>query len=163
MKKIKFLLMLVILNTSFSCNEKSNKKLDISNFFEIYEEKDSYVKGNKSSFESFKNKTNVNYANLIRCNMPFDLGKDFNMIIHFNEHIVFNGDIDERIKIPNSLNDGEIVNVSITFITDKNVYRISNKNTFLLSTDIKYYYLSFYPFNDSTDRFLLIPSSEYIA
>lgn len=150
----------MLLNTLFGCSNKK-EKLEISNRYKIFETKDNFYKKKGKEFEEFKINSSLS-SSLIKCNMPFDYESKYELAILFNNKLVYLESKSNSIRIPKSLKEGDIINVSILFINDNSVYKLTNKYTFSLKEDIKYYYLTFFPEVDS-DQFILIPSNEYLS
>ena len=160
MKGIKLIVLFIVLNSVVSCNKKMNEK---PNIFDLVEKSETKVSDLESKLEKFDSNIDVSFSTLIKCNMPFKLVEGYELILYFNNEMVYVQSIDNRIKIPNSFKDGDMINVSIALIDNENIYKLNNKYTFILSKEIKYYYLSFLPFNDSVDNFIVIPSNQQIS
>ncbi|WP_299101954.1 hypothetical protein [uncultured Winogradskyella sp.] len=160
MKTIKLIICIVLLNTLFGCNNR-NDGIEISDYYKIFESRDNFYKKKEKEFEGFK-VNNSSISSLIKCNMPFSSANKYELAILFNNKLVYLESESDNIRVPESLKEGDIINVSVLFISDESVYKLINKYTFSLKKDIKYYYLTFLP-DGSTDQFIMIPSSEYIS
>lgn len=160
MKKLRLIIYVVLLNILFGCNNKSDE-IKISDHYKVFEKKDVFYQKKEKDFELFKRNDSSN-STLIKCNIPFTYENKYELAILFNNKLVYLDSEGDSFRLPDSLQEGDIVNVSILFINDNVVYKLINKYTFQLKEGIKYYYLTFLPANN-VDQFVMIPSNEYIS
>lgn len=98
---------------------------------------------------------------LIIFNQPFNLPDDYEMVILFNNKLVYKYS-ENKLKIPSILKDKDNISTKIVIISKGNCYAFENKEVFLYSPNDTFYYLSFYPTNKNEVPYSIIPSSTII-
>jgi hypothetical protein len=98
---------------------------------------------------------------LILFNQPFKLSDDYELIILFNDKIVYKYSTN-KLKIPTLLQNNENISTMIIIINKGNCYAFESKEVFLYSSNDTFYYLSFYPTNKNEVPYSIIPSTTLI-